>query len=66
MPAGRIAVVVALYRDEKEDCAFVCFGSTTVTVPRWRYDHNKYYKIPFAELPTKAEYDLRNAPGVAA
>ncbi len=58
-------VVAALYRDEN-DCAFVCFGGTTVLVPRWRYEHNKYYKVPFSELPTKAAYERRNAPSAAA
>ena len=66
MPGGRFPVVVALYRDEDEDYALVCFGSTTVAVARWRYEENKHYKVPFSELPTRAEYERRNAPGAAA
>ncbi len=49
-------MVIALYRDE-EDCAMVCFGTTTIAVARWRYVENKHYKMPFDELPTKGEYD---------
>ena len=65
MPKGRIAVVVALYRDE-EDCAVVRFGSTVIAVARWRYEENRHYKTPFSELPTKAEYERQQAKAVAA
>lgn len=59
-------MVVALYRDEDEDYALVCFGSTTVAVARWRYEENKHYKVPYSELPTRAEYERRTAPSAAA
>lgn len=55
---------IGLYRDE-QDCAFVSFGKTIIPVPKWRYEHNDYYKTPFDQLPTKADYEARQRVNVS-
>ena len=45
--------------------AFVDYGSASSLgeIPRWRYEEADY-RAPFDDLPTKEEYEARNAHGI--